>query len=717
MVKKNMNAKNTKLNKKSKSNNDRKSKKIQDSNKTIKLSKVNNPSSIKKSLHPTNNSENNIKKDRKIKNILVKGKLSKGGMGQLYKGFHTDLEKDVVLKRIILKNEDAELRFKNEAKVLIDLHHENIVPVFDYFSSRGVYYILMDFIDGKNLREIIENSNTLPEHVVLLILHQILKGFVYFHKKGVVHRDIKPENIIISKEGVVKIVDFGIAYSESVTNEITEDNLIIGTPKYIAPEVFKGEQISEKVDIYALGIILYELLAGINPFNNLNEKQLLSQKKNGKIFPLKYFKEDTSYFFNNLVRKMVHKNPKRRPTAEKLLKIINKKVAKLKIKDEEKFLSDYFTHGINDTAISSQQTIAIDSNKLTMGSKSKFIRSVQNNFNRILIIFVIFVSLGLLYLGYNFIDNGTFNSVFHPYKYAPLRVSISTLADDKNFNNNLLIYINKKKVKNDSKYILKSGINVIEIYYRGVYIYKELNLLSFKELSDIRKSFIPSKKFLRLFKKIIINMDSLIFYKNIGENYRNKLAISKDYKYNQFVITDISRFFSTRSFVKFSTFDKFSLNDIKDFKIYIKEGNKYNLLKDGDENIYSFNLSFKITSKNYYSKTIQNLNLASSNYIYPMLDKLSGVLIFNSNIKNAKIKLNGETIGWIGREIKKLTKYGELDTKPQKFYLSSGDYYLELIYRRRIYTYGPFKILPGRITQINVKGDSNKINEIKSINR
>ena len=314
---------------------------------------------------------------KKIKNIEIIESLSRGGMGEIYKGYHEDLEKYVVLKKILIPSEDANVRFKNEAKILIDLHHENIVPVFDYFQARNNYFILMDYIDGLTLRSIIEEKGFLPENIILLILYQILKGFDYFHKKGVIHRDIKPENIILSKDGVLKIVDFGIAFGEEKTENITKAGFIIGTPKYIAPEIYKGEKASVHSDIYSLGVVLYELITGTSPFDNLEYDKTVKLKISGKIASPKTIRKGISNFLNNLTKKMLHKNPKKRGTAEILLKKIEKRLSKLDLKNNEEILKNYFfleTADDNATIQVGQQTITANQTVLDQKNVIKSMR-------------------------------------------------------------------------------------------------------------------------------------------------------------------------------------------------------------------------------------------------------------------------------------------------------------------------------------------------------
>lgn len=199
----------------------------------------------------------------------VKEIIGVGGMSVVYKAYDKVDDRIVavkVLKDEFLNNDDFKRRFKNESKAIALLSHENIVKVFDVNFGEKLQYIVMEYIDGITLKEYINKLGSITWNDALYFMTQILIAVQHAHDKGIVHRDIKPQNIILLPNGQLKVTDFGIArFSRSDTKTLTEQ--AIGSVHYIAPEQAKGEITDEKADIYSLGVVLYEMLAGKVPFD------------------------------------------------------------------------------------------------------------------------------------------------------------------------------------------------------------------------------------------------------------------------------------------------------------------------------------------------------------------------------------------------------------------------------------------------------------------
>ena len=191
-----------------------------------------------------------------------------GGMSVVYKAYDNVDDRIVaikILKEEFLNNEEFKRRFKNESKAIALLSHPNIVKVYDVNFGEKLQYIVMEYIDGITLKEYINKQGAITWNDALFFMTQILRAVQHAHDKGIVHRDIKPHNIILLKNGNIKVTDFGIArFSRSETRTLTEQ--AIGSVHYIAPEQAKGEYTDEKADIYSLGVVLYEMLAGSVPF-------------------------------------------------------------------------------------------------------------------------------------------------------------------------------------------------------------------------------------------------------------------------------------------------------------------------------------------------------------------------------------------------------------------------------------------------------------------
>ena len=195
-----------------------------------------------------------------------------GGMSVVYKAYDNVDDRIVaikILKDELLNNEEFKRRFKNESKAIALLSHENIVRVYDVNFGEKLQYIVMEYIDGITLKEYINKQNSITWNDAVYFMTQILRAVQHAHDKGIVHRDIKPQNIILLPNGTLKVTDFGIArFSRSETKTLTEQ--AIGSVHYIAPEQAKGEQTDERADIYSMGVVLYEMLAGKVPFDSEN---------------------------------------------------------------------------------------------------------------------------------------------------------------------------------------------------------------------------------------------------------------------------------------------------------------------------------------------------------------------------------------------------------------------------------------------------------------
>lgn len=214
---------------------------------------------------------------RIIQNYKIYSVLGEGGMGIVYKAFDSKLERYVALKILnsaAVKQSQFVERFRREAKNQAKLTHPNIVPVYEFTEDQDVMGIAMEFVDGESLEQMITRKGRLELLEALGILQQILVGISYAHNKGFIHRDIKPSNVIINREGVAKIMDFGIS---KAINEIsiTKTGAKVGTIMYMSPEQVRAEEPTIQSDIYSIGISFYEMLSGKTPFDYQTEFEIL----------------------------------------------------------------------------------------------------------------------------------------------------------------------------------------------------------------------------------------------------------------------------------------------------------------------------------------------------------------------------------------------------------------------------------------------------------
>ena len=206
----------------------------------------------------------------KLGKYELRGTLGRGAMGTVYDGWDPAIDRRVAIKTVRLADADDEetaealARFKREAQAAGRLSHPNIVGVYDYGETDQLAYIVMEFVEGRSLKTVIDQQKRLPPVEAVEVMRQVLAGLAYSHARGVIHRDIKPANMMMTGDGQVKIADFGIARIES--SSMTSVGTVMGTPAYMPPEQFLGEPVDARSDIYAAGVMLFHLLTGERPY-------------------------------------------------------------------------------------------------------------------------------------------------------------------------------------------------------------------------------------------------------------------------------------------------------------------------------------------------------------------------------------------------------------------------------------------------------------------
>ncbi len=227
-------------------------------------------------------------------------------MATIYKGEQISLARPVIIKKLhphLAADKELVKRFEREAKILGKLSHKNIVEIIDFYKIKGDYFIVLEFVDGKSLKELVKEVGTLPLNIANFIVFEILSGLAVAHKQGILHRDIKPGNIMIGENGMVKISDFGLALSLEGA-EITEPGATIGTPAYLPPELVRGEKASPKTDIYSLGLLYYEILTGTNPFEGKNRFETINNVLYKKLPTIQITNNDKDKVITRIITKM-----------------------------------------------------------------------------------------------------------------------------------------------------------------------------------------------------------------------------------------------------------------------------------------------------------------------------------------------------------------------------------------------------------------------------
>ena len=217
-----------------------------------------------------------------IPNYKILNEIGAGGMGTVYLAEHTLIKRKVAIKSLnvnLIKNQQLRERFKKEATALAQLEHPNIVRLNEYIEQQDGVFLIMEYVDGLPLDEHINNvSGPINEEQLMPLFLQILDAFEYAHKNKIVHRDIKPSNIIITKDGKIKVLDFGIAKIMDETNSMTKTGTQMGSVLYMSPEQVKGEKVNHLSDIYSLGVTLYQMATGKAPYDPTSNEYEVFQK-------------------------------------------------------------------------------------------------------------------------------------------------------------------------------------------------------------------------------------------------------------------------------------------------------------------------------------------------------------------------------------------------------------------------------------------------------
>ncbi len=205
--------------------------------------------------------------------------LGEGGMGAVYLAHDDGIDRDVAIKLLRANDERQRRRFQTEAQSAGRLKHPNVVTVYEYGEFQGEPYIAMEFVEGQTLANLIQSDGGLHAHAQLDLLIQACRGLSYAHRSGVVHRDIKPSNLMVDHEGVLKIVDFGIA--RTTAQDLTATGQAVGTPAYMAPEQITGDTADARCDLFALGLVAFELLSGYSAFEGDSDYAIINKIVNG----------------------------------------------------------------------------------------------------------------------------------------------------------------------------------------------------------------------------------------------------------------------------------------------------------------------------------------------------------------------------------------------------------------------------------------------------
>ena len=239
-------------------------------------------------------------------------KIGQGGMGVVYKARQVSLDRVVAIKilsKSLSDNSEFIKRFEREAKSIARISHPNIVAVYDFGRADGLYYMVTEFIEGSNLARVINDRLVMSFDELLPIIIHCLSGLAHVSQSGIVHRDIKPDNILIAKDGVAKIADFGLAKDITNDTDLTAVGLAMGTPAYMSPEQCMGRKLDVRSDLYALGVTAYFALTGEKPFTGQSSFEIMTKQREHTPPPPSQLNPRLAKEVSLLVTRMIAKNP------------------------------------------------------------------------------------------------------------------------------------------------------------------------------------------------------------------------------------------------------------------------------------------------------------------------------------------------------------------------------------------------------------------------
>lgn len=246
----------------------------------------------------------------------IVAKIATGGMGTVYRALQVSMSRPVAIKCLaedFAKDQQYVQRFVREARAAGELSHTNLIHVMDVGVFQGVYYYIMELVDGQSLDRILRIKERLGPETVVEIMLQAAKALSYAHSHDIIHRDIKPDNLMITKEGTVKIADLGIAKKLDRTREATDAGLVLGTPNYMAPEQATDAALTDRrSDVYALGSTVYHMLSGKPPYQGKNALEILTNVVKRKPEPIEKLRPDLPKHLLQIINKMMARDPERR---------------------------------------------------------------------------------------------------------------------------------------------------------------------------------------------------------------------------------------------------------------------------------------------------------------------------------------------------------------------------------------------------------------------
>ena len=258
----------------------------------------------------------------RIGSCRILGEIGSGGMAVVYKAVQEPLGRIVALKCLkpsIAVDSQFAKRFEREAHFMASLQHENILHVYDFVNDGKTMYIVMEYVQGIDLYDLLERTAHLPVEVATIIALQVARALDYAHFRGIIHRDIKPANIMLSRQGEVKLMDFGIA-RDDMLSDLTETGTGLGTPSYMSPEQILGDKLDFRSDLFSLGIVLYQMVTGRKPFVEDDARTVMQKIRLDRYTPARRLNPEVPRTLERILARCMEKMPANRyPTTQALI--------------------------------------------------------------------------------------------------------------------------------------------------------------------------------------------------------------------------------------------------------------------------------------------------------------------------------------------------------------------------------------------------------------
>jgi serine/threonine protein kinase len=251
---------------------------------------------------------------RKVGTARIVREIGRGGMGVVYEALQEGLDRPAAVKALdqkLARSKEQLERFRREGRVYARLRHESIVSVYDLVEKDDQLFLVTEFVDGADLARVLNQGGALPADCVAVIGARVADALDYVHFSSMLHRDVKPANVMLSRQGEVKLMDFGIAKGED-DPALTRAGMLVGSPSYMAPEVLGGDEGGPPSDVWALGVTLYELLTGEKPFRGANSDELFGLIRRGRFRRVRSLASSCPWRIARAVEKCLARRPGRR---------------------------------------------------------------------------------------------------------------------------------------------------------------------------------------------------------------------------------------------------------------------------------------------------------------------------------------------------------------------------------------------------------------------